>query len=104
MAIKVITDFIDIATVRIRGYIKDDDGALVDPTSVVIDIYDPDSTLKIDGSAMTKESTGVYEYYYHKDTSADPMDSGNWRGVIKAIDGSGADAIISPATFGFRVL
>ena len=104
MSIKVITDFLDSATVRIITYIKDDDGVLADPTSVTIDIYDPDGTLEVDAAAMSKSATGIYEYYYHKDDTADPMEAGRWRGIVKAIDGAGASAIISPADFGFRVL
>lgn len=103
MAIRVVTDFHEAASVRVRSYIYDDNDALADPTSVTIDITDPDGTLQVDGVAMSQITTGIYEYYYHKDVDADPMDAGMWRGLVKAIDGSGASAIISPSAFGFRV-
>ena len=104
MAIEVITVFPDNATVRIITYVYDDDDALVDPTgSIKCTIYDPDGTKQVEAQDMTKDVTGIYEYYYHKGTGLDPMDKGEWRGEIEVIDGSGADAITSPGNFSFTV-
>ena len=85
MAIKVITDFIRKATVRTICYVYDDDEALVDATSVSISIKDPDGTVQIDGTAMTKASTGTYEYYYTTTTSSI---RGAWQIECDILDGS----------------
>ena len=104
MAIKTITEFLAIDTVKIWAYFYDEDDALVNPTtSITIDIYDPDGTLQVDGAAMTNSDTGIYYYYYHKGDSADPMAKGNWRGTIKAVDGLGVDAVVSTGNFHFKV-
>lgn len=103
MAIKVVTDFLSVDTVKIWAYIYDEDDALAAPTAVTIDIYDPDGTLQVDGAAMSTDDTGIYYYYYHKGDSADPMATGNWRGTVKAADGSGNDTIYSTGNFHFKV-
>ena len=63
MAILVQTEFTRTGTIRTIAYVYDDDEALVDATSVSITIKDPDGTLVADDQAMTKTSTGVYEYF-----------------------------------------
>ncbi len=100
MGLDVVAEFLARATVRIRAYIYDDDDALADPTTITIDIYDADGTLVVDGTAMTKSSTGIYEYYY-KTTIASP--TGWWRGVVWTVDGSGDLAKTSEGSFGFKV-
>lgn len=70
MAILVQTEFIRTATIRTICYVYDDDEALVDPTSVSITIKDPDGTLVANDQAMTKNSTGMYEYFYTPATTA----------------------------------
>lgn len=97
--------FPDKATIWILALIYDEDKALADPTAVKVSITDPDGTLKVDGGSMTQynSETGIYEYFYHKGESADPLDSGQWHGEILAIDGTGENAIISPKSFGFQV-
>ncbi len=46
MAIKVVTEFLDNATVRTVVYVKDDDDALTAPTAVNIKVFDPDGLQK----------------------------------------------------------
>lgn len=107
MPIKVITEFPDIATVRIVVYVKNDAGELVGPTKVLISIWDPDGgDPVVDGTDVVvtgKVETGIYEYYYHMDESADAMKSGQWRGQVAVIDGAGVEAVITPSSFSFRV-
>ncbi|MBA7478992.1 hypothetical protein ES707_14423 [subsurface metagenome] len=107
MPIKVITEFIDIATVRVVVYVKNDAGALVEPTAVKVSIWDPDGgDPVVDGTDIVstgKVEDGIYEYYYHKDESADAMKAGQWRGKVAVIDGSGTGAIITPGSFSFKV-
>ena len=40
------------------------DATLVDPDSITIDISDPCSTATVSAAAMSKLSTGVYNYSY----------------------------------------
>jgi len=103
MAIEVITEFIDKDTVRIIGYVKDDDGALVDPTACKVSVIDPDGATQIDEVAMSQTATGTYEYYYHTGETTDPMDKGEWRGYVLTVDGSGATAKISTGNYAFTV-
>lgn len=107
MGIKVVTEFIDIATVRVVVYVKNDAEELVEPTAVKVSIWDPDGgDPVVDGVDIVstgKVKDGVYEYYYHKDESADAMKAGQWRGRVAVIDSVGVDAVISPGTFSFRV-
>jgi len=97
--------FPDKATVWVLALVYDEDKALVDPTAIKVYITDPDDTLQADGEAMTKyeSNTGIYEYFYHKGASADPMDEGQWKGEVVVIDGSGETAVISPQNFAFEV-
>ena len=97
---KVVTEFLQGATVRVMAYIYDDDDDLVDPTTVTVDIWDYVGTKVVDGAAMTKASTGIYEYYYNTDTDSE---EGSWRGIVWAVDGSGATAKTSEGSFGFKV-
>lgn len=70
MAIKVMTEFIRKATIRVICYIYDDDEALVNATSVDISIIDPDGTAVVDEAAMSNAAgTGIYEYYYTTTTA-----------------------------------
>lgn len=99
--IEVITEFIAKATVRVIAYVYDDDGNLVDPTtSIKVSIWDPDDVNQVDGAAMTKSATGVYEYYY-KTTSS--TTKGWWRGEVEVIDGTGEGAKTSMGAFPFRI-
>lgn len=171
MAIKVITEFPDKATVRIIVYVKDDKDVLTKPDAVKVSIIEPDgprsgvatvttenhlidttknqfvasdvgktvynttdkttavinaytssSDVTLDTDIMAKDEgyeiycvyavdivvdgkveDGIYEYYYHKGEATDPMEAGQWRGKVEVIDGSGTGAIISPASFAFKV-
>lgn len=103
MAIKVITDFSISDTVRVWCYVYDEDNALVDPTGITINIYDPDGTLEADNAAMTQSETGIYYYDYHKGTELDPMAKGRWRGEVKTVDGTLMEAKYSTGDFSFKV-
>ena len=101
MAIEVIVEFIASATVRVVAYVYDDDDVLTDPaTSITISIYDPDGTAQVDGAAMTKTATGVYEYYYQTTSSTD---KGWWHGNVTVVDGEGEEAKTSIGSFSFKV-
>lgn len=66
MAVRIVGD-----TAICEIAIKDTaTGALDNPdTSILIDIYDHDNTLVVDGQAMTPDTTGKYHYNY---TTASP--------------------------------
>ena len=101
MTIKVVTEFLQNATIRIIAYITDDDGDLVDPTEVTIDLWDADGTKLQDGTAMSSTgATGIFEHYEYTD---DDSPTGHWRGVVWVIDGTGATAYKSEGSFGFRL-
>ena len=111
MAIEVISKFIAGATVKVTAYIKDEDGDLVDPTSVKIIITDPDGTeiIPSEGNGdddMTQyeidevPQTGIYEYFYNTTTAST---KGWWRGEVVVVDGDGDDKT-SIGTFGFEVI
>ena len=85
MAIKVMTEFVRRATIRVICYVYDDDEALVAATSVAISIVDPDGTVVVDEAAMTATATGVYEYYY---TTTITVDQGNYQIEVDILDGS----------------
>lgn len=63
------------------------------------------TTSTIASASMTQyeSETGIYEYYYHKGTTAVAMDKGEWRGRVDAIDGELTNAVFSPQGFSFRV-
>lgn len=69
MSIKVQTEFVRRATVRVLVYVYDDDEVLTAADGVDISIIDPDGTAVVDEAAMTATATGVYEYYYTTTTS-----------------------------------
>lgn len=105
-----ITKFVDRATVWILVLVYDVTGALTDPTSIEISIYDPDGTKQLLDdpnyeASMTQYSgeTGIYEYYYHKGVDTDAMAAGKWRIEGDVIDGSGATAVITPFNSSFEV-
>jgi len=74
-------------TVRLRAEVRDpEDNALFDPvTSMKITIKDSAGALKADDLDMTKESQGVYRYYYDL-LEADAL--GIWQVAYHATDGS----------------
>ena len=104
MGNKVVIEFLSSATVRVIAYVYDNNDALVDPTGVTIDIYDPEGTKQVDDVAMSSVSTGIYDYYYHKGVGEAAMSTGRWRGTVKPVDGSGVDATYSPQSFSFKVI
>ena len=101
MAIEVVTDFIAKDTVWVRAYVKDSDGDLADPTtSIKITITDPDDTDQVSSQDMTKDSTGVYDYYYNTTTSST---TGEWGIEVITIDGEGAGAKTSTGRSAFEL-
>lgn len=86
MAIRVQTEFIRKATVRIIAYVYDDDGDLVDPTSVGVTIK-KGSSIEQNDTAMSNAvmGTGIYEYYYTTSTS---VSTGVYQIEIHVTDGS----------------
>ena len=100
MAIKVITEFLQNATIRIRAYFYDDDDALVDPTQRLIELWDAEGEKLQNNTAMAYVSKGIYEHYEYTDTDSP---EGHWRGVVWAVDGSGDLAKYSEGSFGFRL-
>jgi hypothetical protein len=103
MAITVKTKFLDVDTILVRAYIYSLADALTNTTGVTLDIYNPAGTKVVDGAAMTCTATGTYDYYYHKGSTEAALTAGKYRGVIKAVDGSGTDAVYSTGSFGFEV-
>ncbi len=71
--------------VYIKTTLRDKTGALYDPTSIVITVYDPSMTPKITDQAMNKISTGVYDYTYQ---SAETDAVGNHFVKVKAVSGT----------------
>lgn len=69
-----------------RITIRDNDGVKTDPSTVSDNLFDPCNHQLITDDAMTKESTGVYRYYYPITSSAT---YGKYRTLVDAIDGSG---------------
>jgi hypothetical protein len=103
MAIKVKSRFINLDTILIRAYIYSLAGALTNTNAVTIDIYNPAGIKVVDGAGMSTGGTGIYDYYYHKGASESPLLSGKYRGIIKARDGEGEDAVFSTGSFSFEV-
>lgn len=64
--------------------VRDVNGILVDPDTIVITILDTKETVKVDAAAMTKESTGKYKYDY---LIATDEELGKWTTEIKAVSG-----------------
>lgn len=99
--IEVVTTFIAKATVWVRAWVYNSAGALTDPdTSIKLTLTDPAGTAKVSSQDMTKDSTGVYDYYYNTTTTSV---KGSWRGEVVVIDGVGAQSVTSVARFGFQV-
>jgi len=57
MAIKVVTEFKDNATVRVITYVYDDDDALTAPTAVNIKVFDPDGLQKCGNISVTASAS-----------------------------------------------
>ena len=85
MSIKVMTEFVRKATIRILVYVYDDDEALVDATSVKISIVDPKGTVKENAATMNRTSPGTYEYFY---TTTTLLEEGDWQIECDILDGS----------------
>ena len=96
----VIVKYLAGATIWVRAYIYDSADALVDPTSVKLTMADAAGATKVNAQAMTKLTTGIYDYYYNTTaTSAE----GWWNGEVWVVDGSGDTAKTSVGSFGVEV-
>jgi len=108
MAIEVVSEYLNTATVRIIAYVYNDSDALTDPTGITIEIWNPAGTRQLLDDpnypiAMTQTATGIYEYYYHKGSGVNAMTSGRWRFTVTVVDGAGASAIYSTGSGSFKV-
>ena len=87
-------------TVPIHADVQDWDDAYVDPTSIVIDVWDVSGTKKVTAQAMSKLETGKYVYYY---TSLAADEEGWWRSMATITDGSGAGAKVTMRPGSFKL-
>jgi hypothetical protein len=87
-------------TVQCWAFITDNDGVLVDPTSVAITINDSADAVKVASASMTKHEIGVY-YYNYNIPAAGP--TGHWLVTAVATDGVGIGAYTSDDTGSFEV-
>lgn len=97
---ELVVKFIQKATVWVRAYVYDADGALVDPTSVKLTLVDAAEVKKVDALAMTKYAVGVYDYYYNLASDAA---EGWWNIEVWATDGTGDTAKSSFCEFSLEV-
>ncbi len=63
-------------TATLTATIAKSDGTPINPTSILVDIYDGDGTLVVDDQVPTQISTGLYEFDYD---IAEDADKGLWR-------------------------
>ena len=98
---EVIVKFLAKATIWVRAFVYDKDGALVDPTtSIKLTLVDSAAAVKVDALAMTKAEVGIYDYYY---TTLVDCAEGWWQGEVWVVDGSGATAKTSYGDFSVEV-
>ncbi len=97
---EVIVKYLAGATIWVRAYVYDADGALVDPTSIKLTLVDAAEAKKVDGLAMTKAEVGIYDYYYNTSGSSA---EGWWNGEVWVTDGTGDTAKTSFAEFSVEV-
>lgn len=64
--------------------VTEEDGALIDPDTLVISIVDPEGETKVDEQGMTKESKGKYRYNY---LIAVDATLGKWTTEVEATKG-----------------
>ena len=103
MHIESIIQYTAKSSVRTIVFVYDDNDALVDPTSILITITDPNGLAKVTAEEIItsgKIATGVYDHYYN--TATDSV-KGWWHGVAEVIDGSGATARTSIGNYSFEV-
>ena len=97
---EVIVKYLAGGTIWVRAFVYDKDGNLVDPTSIKLTLVDADEEKKVDNLDMTKDITGIYDYYYN--TSSDSSE-GWWNGEVWTTDGTGETAKKSFAEFSVEV-
>jgi uncharacterized protein YfaS (alpha-2-macroglobulin family) len=71
-------------TMRQSVEVTDTNGALINATSIVITIIDPEGTEQVSAAAMTNDSTGKYHYDY---LIAADAEKGEWQTEVKAVKG-----------------
>ena len=83
-------------TVKISASIRNEAGALYDPSSVTIDIKAPDKSVVVSAANMATESTGLYKYEYTV-----PMESAGIIGTYKyrILVSEGSRNLIQTGTF-----
>ncbi len=86
------------ATPYIPFKVYDRDGALVDPTALVVSIYDPNGLAMITDAAVVKISTGYY--YYAAWTITATHVTGTYKLVPKSTD---AGIVIRNTAIEFQV-
>ena len=98
---EVIVKFLAKSTIWVRAFVYDSAGALVDPTtSIKLTLVDSAAAVKVDALAMTKSTTGIYDYYY---TTLVACAEGWWNGEVWVVDGSGETAKTSSGEFSVEV-
>ena len=95
-----LTKFKQGETVEIYAEVKSQAGSLVDPTSIVVDLYDSAGVQKLTAQAMTKLTTGIYQYFHNLPTDAA---LGFWKDTITVVDGTGGTAKTTKTDGGFNV-
>lgn len=99
--VDTIVEFIAGASPKIRSYVRDENGALVDPsTSIKITVTDPVGTVKVDAQAMTKFATGIYDYYV---TTLSSSEKGWWYGEVTVVDSVSGNPVTSKGVVGFEL-
>ena len=98
--IEVVSEFVDVATVRSLAYVYNEGGTLVNATKALIKIVAPSSTVVPGTVEMSNESTGLYQHLLQLGGTAE---AGEYLGEVDIIDGSGSTAVHSPGNFSFNV-
>ncbi|MGA2669951.1 MAG: hypothetical protein ABSF21_00820 [Dehalococcoidia bacterium] len=103
MHIESIIQYTAKSSVRTIVSVFDDNDELVDPTSILITITDPNGLVKVTAEEIItsgKIAEGIYDHYYN--TAADSI-KGWWHGIAEVIDGSGPTARTSMGNYSFEI-
>ena len=88
-------------TAQAYAEVRDQDGVLVNPTSIKLDLWNTDYTAqKVTALDMTQLSTGKYIYNYLL-VAADLV--GFWPAKATITDGTGGGAVVTIEDGGFEV-
>lgn len=80
-------------------YVKDKDGALVDPAAVTVTVTDADGNVVVNDAACTNISTGYYYYASYTIPATDPV-VGVYNWYPRSTDGA---IVIGKDEFQFKV-